>query len=66
MPEFHELHCTSSPGGLLFECAEGCGRRLVVDRIRGDLTVIDRGDPGSLHRGSVGGVELAMPRLRQR
>jgi len=63
--EFHELRCTPSPGGLVFECVEGCGRRLVVDRVRGELTVIDRGDPLALHRGSVGGVELALPAVSQ-
>jgi hypothetical protein len=60
------MQCTSSPGGLVFECAEGCGRRLVVDRVRGELTVIDRGDAGALHRGSIGGVEMAAPTVLTR
>ena len=53
------LTCTSQPGGLLWECeVDGCGRRLVIDRDRGELVVIDRGDPYALHRGSIGGVAL--------
>lgn len=60
MPRFHDLQCTSSPGGLTFEC-EVCGRRLVVDRATGELTVIDRGEPGALHRGGIGDVDLGVP-----
>jgi hypothetical protein len=63
MSPFHRLECTVSPAGLLFECADGCNRRLVVDRSSGELTVIDRGDPFALHRGSVGDVVLDLPRL---
>jgi len=59
MAGFHELRFTSSPGGLLAECQDGCGRRLVVDR-SGVLTVIDRGDVYALHRGSTGDVELTV------
>ncbi|HET9901429.1 MAG TPA: hypothetical protein VFR46_10235 [Actinomycetes bacterium] len=51
---------------MLFECEDGCGRRLVVDRTSGELTIIDRGDPTALHRGGIGGVELAAPVVTQR
>src|SRR6266487_3754998 len=47
MAGFHELRFTSSPGGLLAECQDGCGRRLVIDRA-GVLTVIDRGSAGDV------------------
>jgi len=64
MTDFHELTGVISPGGLLFTCAaEDCGRRLVIDRDSGELVVIDHGDRAALHRGSVGGVELAVPRV---
>jgi hypothetical protein len=58
MDTTHRLQVTSSPAGLLFECADGCGRRLVVDGQSGAMTVIDRGDPFALHSGANGGVEL--------
>ena len=58
MDTTHRLQVTSSPAGLLFECADGCGRRLVVDGQSGEMTVIDRGDPFALHSGASGGVEL--------
>jgi hypothetical protein len=54
----HRFEVSSHPGGLLFECAEGCGRRLVVDRGSGALTVIDRGDQLARHSGASGGVYL--------
>jgi hypothetical protein len=64
MTAFHQLSCTVSPGGLFFTCDDvDCGRRLVVDRERGDLVVIDRGDPDALHRGFVGGVRMPPPRV---
>jgi hypothetical protein len=60
----HQLSCTISPGGLLFTCGDDdCGRRLVIDRDRGEMVVIDHGDPYASHRGSVGGVELSSPRV---
>jgi hypothetical protein len=65
MNDIHRLVGSSHPGGLLFECEQGCGRRLVVDRISRELTVIDRGDQMALHRGSMG-VELATPAVSQR
>ena len=65
MNDVHLLVGSSHPGGLLFECEDGCGRRLVVDRVSGELTVIDRGDLLALHRGSMGDVELAMPTISQ-
>jgi hypothetical protein len=61
--DFHELHLTTSPAGLLFECVEGCGRRLVVDRVSGGLTIIDRGDPLATHRGSHSDLSLSLPAL---
>ncbi|HEY3713773.1 MAG TPA: hypothetical protein VGL39_04525 [Jatrophihabitantaceae bacterium] len=64
MAGVHELRFTSSPGGLLIECEAGCGRRLVVDR-GGALTVVDRGDPHALHRGSTGDIELSPPTVAQ-
>ena len=54
----HRLQVTSSPAGLLFECADGCGRRLVVDGGSGEMTVIDRGDPFARHVGANGGAEM--------
>jgi hypothetical protein len=57
----HGLRSTSSPAGVAFECEEGCGRLLVVDRRTGQLTVLGRGDPYALHRGSTGDVELSEP-----
>jgi hypothetical protein len=56
---YHDLHCTSSLAGLAFECEQGCGRLLVVDRATGRMTVLGRGDPDALHRGSIGEVELS-------
>jgi hypothetical protein len=60
MDNLHRLDVTSSAAGLTFECAEGCGRRLVVDR-HGSLTVIDRGDPSALHRGGTPDIALSPP-----
>jgi hypothetical protein len=54
----HRLQVTPSPAGLLFECADGCGRRLAVDSWSGALTVIDKGDQFARHVGANGGVEL--------
>jgi hypothetical protein len=65
MNDAHRLVGSSHPGGLLFECAEECGRRLIVDRTSGELTILDRGDLMALHRGSMGGVDLAMPDVTQ-
>jgi hypothetical protein len=65
MTNLHRLGCTISPAGLLFECEDGCGRRIVIDRNRGDMVVIDHGDRSALHQGSVGGVSLAPPTVRQ-
>ena len=66
MTGFHTLTCTSQPGGLLWECeVDGCGRRLVVDRDRGELVVIDHGDVGAVHRGGMGPVALAPVAVRQ-
>jgi len=59
------MQCTASPGGLLFECLDGCGRRVVVDGTTGELTIIDRGDPSVAHRGSSGGVDVARVHLEQ-
>jgi hypothetical protein len=56
---YHELVCTSSPAGHAFECAEGCGRLLVVDRGTGAMTVLGRGDPYALHRGSSDDLALS-------
>jgi hypothetical protein len=64
MAEFHQLRITPSTGGLLLECEQGCGRRLVVDR-NSTLTVIDRGDEYALHRGNTGDIELSAPAVSQ-
>ena len=59
MAEIHTLTGTASPGGLLFECtSDGCGRRMVIDRERGTLVVIDHGDAAAEHRGGIGGVRF--------
>jgi hypothetical protein len=43
----------------LFECTvDGCGRRMVIDRERGTLVVIDHGDTAAEHRGGIGGVRF--------
>jgi hypothetical protein len=66
MSDLHRLEGTTSPGGFVFECVEdGCGRRLVIDRDRGEMVIIDRGDPYALHRGSVGGAEFARVTVEQ-
>jgi hypothetical protein len=54
----HEFEVSAHAGGLLFECADGCGRRMVVDRSSGALTVIDKGDQFAVHSGAIGGVNL--------
>jgi hypothetical protein len=61
----HRLQVTASPNGLLYECDDGCGRRMAVDRSTGALTVIDAGDPHALHAGSIGGVEPGRVRIEQ-
>ena len=47
-----------SRNGLLYQCWQGCGRQLLVDRTNGGLTVLERGDPWALHAGAIGGIEL--------
>jgi hypothetical protein len=56
--EHHHLGVTSGVSGLVYECGDGCGRRLVVDRTTGEMTVIDHGDRAALHQGSIGEVTL--------
>jgi hypothetical protein len=56
---YHDLLCTPGPAGVTFECEQGCGRLLVVERATGTMTVLGRGDPMALHRGSTGDVELS-------
>jgi hypothetical protein len=66
MSGIHVLAGTSGPGGLLFECTvDGCGRRLVIDRDRGEMVVIDHGDRGAVHRGGMGAATLAPVSVRQ-
>jgi hypothetical protein len=55
----HRLQVTSSPAGLLFECADGCERWLVVDGRSGAMTVIGRGDQFARHVAANGGVQMA-------
>ena len=52
------MECTAGPAGLLLECLDGCGRRIVVDGASGDLTIIDHGDRAARHQASSGGVDL--------
>lgn len=61
MSQFHELSLTPSPAGLVFLCLDGCGRRMVVERQTGKLTIIDRGDPFAQHRGSHSDVSISAP-----
>ena len=61
----HRLQVTSSPAGLLFECADGCGRRLAVDRWSGALTVIDKGDQFARHSGTNGEITMSPVVVRQ-
>jgi hypothetical protein len=35
-----------------------CGRRLVIDRDRREMVIIDHGDPYAQHFGSMGGIEV--------
>jgi hypothetical protein len=56
---YHDLLCTPSPAGLAFECEQGCGRLLVVDRA-GRLTVLGHGDPYALHRGGTPDIDLSV------
>jgi hypothetical protein len=58
MDTTHRLHVTPSDSGLLYECADGCGRRLAVDRWSGGLTVIDKGDQFARHTGSIGDIDM--------
>jgi hypothetical protein len=59
MTDIHTLSGTAGPGGFLFECTvDGCGRRMVIDRDRGTLVVIDHGDAAAVHRGGIGGVRF--------
>ncbi|HWM59550.1 MAG TPA: hypothetical protein VNO83_17105 [Pseudonocardia sp.] len=60
----HRLQVSSHPGGLLYECTDGCGRRLVVDRTTGALTVIDKGDQWAMHSGSIGDVRLSVTGIK--
>ena len=59
MDIYHDLLCTPSPAGLAFECEQGCGRLLVVDRAS-RLTVLGRGDPYALHRGGTPDIDLSV------
>ena len=59
MDIYHDLLCTPSPAGLAFECEQGCGRLLVVDRA-GRLTVLGHGDPYALHRGGTPDIDLSV------
>jgi hypothetical protein len=65
MSSMHRLAGTAAPGGLTFQCEDdSCGRRLVIDRDTGEVVIIDHGDRAALHRGSIGDVQLADPRVR--
>ena len=58
--ERHLMMCTGSNSAeSLFECTVGCGRRLVLDHVRGRRVVIDRGDASARHHGSTGMVGLS-------
>ena len=62
MSDSHRLIGTAGPGGLLFECADqACGRRLAIDRVSGEMVIIDHGDRAALHHGAMGEVELSVP-----
>jgi hypothetical protein len=59
MTTIHQLSCTLSPGGLLFACEHNdCGRRLIIDRDRVELAVIDHGDRGRSASWFRGRVEM--------
>ncbi len=60
MDTYHELLCTPSPAGFAFECEQGCGRLLVVDRATGRMTVLGHGDPYALHRGGTPNLGLSV------
>jgi hypothetical protein len=59
----HQLSCEAGPAGLLFECLDGCGRRLVVEQATGKLTVLDRGDQFARHHGSHSDLALGEPTI---
>jgi hypothetical protein len=54
----HDLVATSSRDGVLFQCRQGCGRQMLVNRASGGLTILTRGDPLAVHAGAIGGIEL--------
>ncbi len=58
----HELLVDTDDGtSVVFVCPEdGCGRRVVIDRKRGNYTVIDRGDFFATHSGSVGPITVRL------
>jgi hypothetical protein len=59
MTRIHRLDCTASPSGFVLECEEPeCGRRLVIDRNRREMVIIDHGDQHAQHFGSMGGIEV--------
>ena len=60
METYHDLRCTTTAAGFAFECEQDCGRLLVVERGTGAMTVLGRGDPFALHRGSSGDLELSV------
>ena len=57
------MECTAGPAGLVLECLDGCGRRVVIDGPTGDLTIIDHGDRTALHQSATGGVTLTSTTL---
>jgi hypothetical protein len=66
MTDIHQFSATASPGGLLFVCErDDCGRRVVIDRDRGEMVVIDHGDRNAVHEGSLGGVKLGQSAVHQ-
>ncbi|BBH69067.1 hypothetical protein ACTI_57520 [Actinoplanes sp. OR16] len=57
---FHTMICEAENANeVLFTCTdEACGRRVVVGKGRPRLTVIDQGDFGARHVGSLGGISI--------
>lgn len=62
MGQHHELIVDADNGvEVSFICPEAeCGRRVVVNRDRGDYTVVQTGDFYATHAGAVGPVSISV------
>ena len=58
MVTVHQMSCSATAQTLLFECADGCGRCMSVDRVTGRMVVIHPGDVVAVHRGAAPVIDL--------